>query len=599
MARSNRSLPDSFPSSPANRRGSAAVVLMFGAVIVVALLIAWGMMQTDLGSLFLGGGTSSTESDAEFYTVRRETLRVTVTEDGNLESAENTEVKCEIPGGSTILWIIDEGEKVTAGEKLVELDQSAIEDARDQQKGVVDEAKAAKVQAEQNLKAAEIAVTEYRDGTYKQEEQLAQASIEICKENQATSKNLLEHSQKMLRKGFATPLQVRSDEFAVKRTALELAAAETALSVLQEFTKKKMLTELQATADAATALKHSKEEALKLEEKKLNRLENKLDKAVIYAPKDGMVIYANERSRYSSVTIELHSAVKEGQAIIRLPDLSNMNAKVLVNESKIELLKMDSDANLKIGERTFQGKVTAIANQPERGSWGSDIKEYATIVSIEGNATGLKPGMTAEVEVLVNEFPDTLTVPVSAVVEQRGQYFCWVNSANGPERRPLVVAGTNDRKMAITDGVKEGDKVILNPRATVPEAREQEKEEGEEGDGKGEGQDSRGKSGQGKPDKGKGPGARGQSAGGQSAGPAGRPAGPGAGSAGGQRPSGAGGSGQKPYNDKNGDGLITKDEVTGPMKNYFDKLDENGDGAIDQSEFKKAAERRKAAGGSR
>ena len=35
------------------------------------------------------------------------------------------------------------------------------------------------------------------------------------------------------------------------------------------------------------------------------------------------------------------------------------------------------------------------------------------------------------------------------------------------------------------------------------------------------------------------------------------------------------------------------------MKNYFDKLDENGDGAIDQSEFKKAAERRKAAGGSR
>ena len=101
---------------------------MFGAVIVVALLIAWGMMQTDLGSLFLGGGTSSTETDEEFYTVRRETLRVTVTEDGNLESAENTEVKCEIPGGSTILWIIDEGESVKAGEKLVELDQAAIED---------------------------------------------------------------------------------------------------------------------------------------------------------------------------------------------------------------------------------------------------------------------------------------------------------------------------------------------------------------------------------------------------------------------------------------------------------------------------------------
>jgi len=564
---------------------------MFGAVIVVALLIAWGMMQTDLGSLFLGGGTSSTETDEEFYTVRRETLRVTVTEDGNLESAENTEVKCEIPGGSTILWIIDEGEKVTAGKKLVELDRATIEDARDQQKGVVDEAKAAKVQAEQNLKAAEIAITEYRDGTFKQEEQIAMANIEIAKENQATAQNLLEHSKKMLRKGFATPLQVKSDEFAVRRSELELKAADIALTVLRDFTKDKMMTELQAAADAAAALKDSKVAALDLENKKLDRLENKLDKAVIYAPKDGMVIYANERSRYSSVTIELHSAVKEGQAIIRLPDLSNMNAKVLVNESKIELLKMDSDANLKIGERTFRGKVTAIANQPERGSWGSDIKEYATTVSIDVNATGLKPGMTAEVEVLVDEFPDTLTVPVSAVVEQRGQYFCWVKSANGPDRRPLVVAGTNDRKMAISDGVKEGDKVILNPRATIPEAREQEKEEG----GKGEWKGSRGKSGQGKPDKGKGPGAGGQSAGGQS----GRPAGTGAGSTGGQGSGGSGGSDQKPYNDKNGDGLITKDEVTGPMKNYFDKLDENGDGAIDQSEFKKAAERRKAAGGSR
>lgn len=572
-----------------NRRGSVAVVLMFAGVIAVALLIGWGMMQTDLGSLFVGGGTSSTDSDAQYYEVRRETLRVTVTEDGNLESAENTEVKCEIPGGSTILWIIDEGETVTAGEKLVELDQAAIEDARDQQKGAFDEATAAEVQAEQNVKAAEIAIKEYRDGIFKQEEQIAKANIEIAKENEATAQNLLDHSKKMLRKGFATPLQVRSDEFAVTRSGLELSAANIALSVLQDFTKTKMMTELQATADAAAALQKSKVAALVLEQKKLDRLEKKFEKAVIYAPKDGMVIYANERSRYSSVTIELHSAVKEGQSIIRLPVLKNMNAKVLVNESKIELLKTDAKANLKIGDRTFSGTVTAIANQPERGSWGSDIKEYAATVSIDGDAAGLKPGMTAEVEILIDVFENALTVPVSAVVEQRGKYFCWVKMPSGPERRPLVVLGTNDRKMAISDGVKKGDEVILNPRATVPEAREEEKKEGEEED-RGKGDWTSGKSG--KPG-GKGrDGAKSNPAAGQPSGkPSGNP------TAGGGRPSGAG-SGQKPYEDKNGDGLITKDEVSGPMKTYFDKLDVNGDGSIDQAEFKKAADRRKAAGGS-
>lgn len=584
MAPSSRSMSARRLRTSTSRRGSVAVVLMFAGVIMVALLIGWGMMQTDLGSLFVGGGTSTSESDAQYYEVYRETLRVTVTEDGNLESAENTEVKCEIPGGSTILWIIDEGESVKAGDKLVELDQAAIEDARDQQKGVVDEARAARVQAEQNVKAAEIAIKEYRDGTFTQEEQIAMANIEIAKENQATAQNLLEHSKKMLRKGFATPLQVRSDEFAVRRSELELKAAQIALTVLQDFTKDKMMTELQATADAAVALKDSKVAALELELKKLERLEQKLDKAVIYAPKDGMVIYANERSRYSSVTIELHSAVKEGQSIIRLPDLSNMNAKVLVNESKIELLTIDAPANLKIGERTFPGTVTAIANQPERGSWGSDIKEYATIVSIDGDAAGLKPGMTAEVEILVDVFENALTIPVAAVVEQKGTYFCWVKTPSGPERRPLVALGTNDRKMAVSDGVKQGEFVILNPRATVPEAREEEKEEGKDGEGAADEKDEWQRSGKGKAD--------GNAAGGNGQRSAKKPATADK-SASGQ----PGGSGQKPFDDKNGDGLITKDEVSGRMKDYFDKLDENGDGSIDQAELKKAAERRKAAAG--
>lgn len=595
MARSPRSMSAAV-SRPAGsgRRGSVAVILLFAGAIALALLIGWGVMQTDLGSLFVGGGTSTTPSDAQLHTVRRETLRVTVTEDGNLESAENTEVKCEIPGGSTILWIIDEGESVVEGDELVKLDESAIEDARDQQKGVVDEAKAAKVQAEQNYIAAKIAIEEYRDGTFKQEEQIALANIEIAKENEATSQNLLEHSLKMLRKGFATPLQVKSDEFAVRRSELELAAAETALNVLQDFTKKKMLTELQATAEAAEALQESKSKALELEEKKLNRLENTLQKAVIKAPKAGMVIYANERSRYSSVTIELHAAVKEGQSIIRLPDLTNMNAKVLVNESKIELLKPDAIATLKIGDRKLRGKVTTIANQPERESFGSSgVKEYAAVVSIEDKAEGLKPGMTSEVEILVDEFHDVLTVPVAAVVEQGGKYFCWVNTPQGPGRRPLVVLGTNDRQMAVSDGIKDGDRVILNPRATVPEAREEDKKpdaENEDGDRKDSAgwqnkkKKSGGKSGPGDTaEGGAGTGPNGPPSGGRSGGPGGGPS--------------DGGSGQKPYEDKNGDGLITKDEVTGQMKNFFDRLDENGDGAIDPDEFKKAAARRKAAGG--
>jgi RND family efflux transporter MFP subunit len=584
----NPSLPH-----PENRRGDVAVILVFAGVVVAALFVGWLMMGTDFGSMILGSGSNSEKDGTQLYEVRRETLRVTVTEDGNLESADNTEVKCEIPGGSTILKIIDEGTTVAEGDELVRLDESAIEDARDLQSGVVDEAKAAKVQAEQNVIAAEIAVKEYEKGTFIQAQQIAEANIVISLENEATSKNFLDHSKKMFRKGFATQLQVDSDTFAVRRAGLERAAAETALNVLEEFTKTKMMTELNATRDAAVALKEAKVNALVLEVKKLTRLNDKLDKAVIRAPKAGMVIYANERSRYSSVTIELHSAVKEGQSIIRLPDLSKMEAKVLVNESKIELLKIDAFAQLKIGDRSFRGTVKSIANQPERGSFGSDVKEYATIVSIEGSAKGLKPGMTAEVEILVDEFENVLTVPVSAVVEKRGKYFCWVaTDAKKPEQRELILFGTNDRKMAISDGVKVGDKVILNPRATVPEAREEAKKSddkdgggdrgGEWGNGKSAGDKPRSKPGE------KGRPSAGPSSGGSEK--SGRPAG--------GPPAGAG-SGQKPYEDKNGDGNISKDEVSSWMVNAFDRVDGNGDGVLDKDELKKMAERRKSAGGSR
>jgi HlyD family secretion protein len=591
MASSPRHSITTATSSPApshgsgDRRGNIAVILMFAGVVAFALVVGWVMMGTDFGSSLLGGGTSDTPSDTQLYEVRRENLRITVTEDGNLESSDNTEVKCEVPGGSTILKIVDEGIRVEEGAELVWLDESTIEDALDQQKGVVDEAQAAKIQAVENSKAAKIAIEEYEKGIFEQEEQIAEANIIIALENQASAENLLDHTNKMVRKGFATPLQLKSDEFAVKRAGLELKAARTALTVLQKYTKKKILTELNAAYDAAVALERSKKAAFDLEQKKRDRLEIKLEKAVIRAPKAGMVIYANERSRYSSVTIELHSAVKEGQSIIRLPDLENMQARVLVNESKIGLLELKAHATLKIGDQELRGKVTSIANQPERASWGSDIKEYAAVVSIEGTADGLKPGMTAEVDILIKEFEDELTIPVSAVVEQNGKWFCWVETASGPERRPLVVLGTNDRKMAISDGVNVGEQVILNPRATIKEARQEEKKSDEDGDKDRQWKDR--KPGEEKSDKGSGAGGTQGSAQGGPQGASGKPSG------------GAPSAGKKPYEDKNGDGLITKNEVSGPMKNYFDKLDENGDGAIDKDEFKKSAERRKAAGGSR
>jgi multidrug resistance efflux pump len=459
-------------------------LLVLGSLLVAALgLFAWQMDgETGLGHSNSSSGVVGGSGGALTHTVAKERLLVTVVAAGNMESAKNIDVKCQVVGGTSILKIVPEGTEVEMGESLVTLDSSSIEDQLNAQKINLGRAQASKIQAEENYGAAEIAVLEYEEGTFVKELQIAEANINIAQENLRSSENLLEHTRKMSRKGFVTSLQVEADEFSVARSKLELQSAKTARTVLEKFTKQKMLKELEAKREAARALVASEQAGFDAEQTKLKRLERQLVNCEIKAPQKGIVIYANDQgggrgySSGSGVKIEEGATVRESQTILRLPDLSNMQVKMTVHESKVERLKVGMPANVKISDREFQGNIIVIANQPEPGSWmNANLKEYATIVKISGEADGLKPAMTAEVEVLVNNLPDVLTVPVSCVVEQGGKVNAWVvNGPNKYERRPLTVGVTNDKVFEIKEGLKEGDVVLLNPKAMVEEARKEE-----------------------------------------------------------------------------------------------------------------------------
>src|SRR5690554_730092 len=98
----------------------AIVVLLASAALVSA--VGYGSSQ------FLLPGEDAVTSNLSTHRVSRSDLVITVTEDGNLESASNIDVKCQVAGGSSILWIVPDGSVVQKGDKLVELDAAAIED---------------------------------------------------------------------------------------------------------------------------------------------------------------------------------------------------------------------------------------------------------------------------------------------------------------------------------------------------------------------------------------------------------------------------------------------------------------------------------------
>ncbi len=451
-------------------------------LIGVAILggAAWGAVQ------LMANRVDKKVSDVLTAKVQRGELVVTVTEDGSLESAVNIDIKCEVAGGTSILSIVDDGTQVKKGEKIVELDSAALEESINQQRITTEKARATKIQAEKDYAAAKLAVEEYLQGTFVQSVQDQDAKITIAEENLRSAQNALEHSQRMFRKGYISALDLESQKFQVQRAQLELESARTAKDVLVKFTKLKMMQELESKRDSSEAKMRSEGASFDLEESRLKRLESQLEKCVITAPADGMAVYANDQGgRFGGsqqAQIEEGAAVRERQTILRLPDLAQMQVKVNVHESKVEMLSrawkaaLDSGhalrTRIRIQDLDLQGALTNIANQPEpSGWWAGNIKEYATTISIDGKPQGLRPGMTAECEILVDHLKDILTIPVAAVVEQRGGYFAWTKTPTGPERRPLVVGATNDQFVEVKDGLVEGEEVILNPRAVVVEAR--------------------------------------------------------------------------------------------------------------------------------
>ncbi len=449
------------------------------ALLAVLTAASWGAAR------YVNTHRPSATRDMKTAAVLRGDLLVTMKEDGNLESAVNIDIKCEVAGGSAILWIVEDGQQVKKGEKLVELDSSALEEQVNQQKIVYEKARAVMIQAEKDFAAAKIAVQEYLEGTFVKALLDAESNITIASENLRSAQTSLDHSQVMFRKGYISVLDLESQSFAVERAQLELDSANTAKEVLTKYTKEKMLQELQSKSDAAEARVRSEQASFSLEESRLKRLEAQILKCVILAPADGMAVYANETDRHGmsqEAQIEEGAAVRERQTLLRLPDLSQMQVKVNVHESKIdglgkalrqaERLGQVLPARIEIQGKQSEGRLASIANQPAPPDFRTgNVKQYPTIIAIDGTPEGLRPGMTAKCEVVVMRLNDVLTIPVAAVLEQQGEYVCWVATDKSAERRPLVLGTANETAVEVKDGVSEGEKVIVNPRATVPEAR--------------------------------------------------------------------------------------------------------------------------------
>jgi HlyD family secretion protein len=445
------------------RRFPLGLALLFAAVAGAAAAYPWLA-----GILFDRAGSAALEA-LPTTVVRRGELMISVTEEGSLVSDENVDIVCGVAGGATIVWLIDDGARVTEGTEIVRLDDSTLAENATAQRIAFEKARAAMIQAEKDHAAGTIAVEEYKEGTFKKELRMAESSVTAATERLQATRNTLAYGERMFRKGYIAAQQLEAQKSAVARAELDLGTAEIALDALTRFTKPKMITELESVRDAAAARLASEQAALELEQVKLDRLNAQLSKCVVMAPKDGLVIYANERNRDRESEVKAGAMVSEGKTILRLPNLSKMRADVEVHESKVDRIRPGMPATIRVQGRSFTGEVTTVANRPQ-SNWLSTAKKYVVEVRIDGNTEALRPGFTAEVEIIVADLQDVIAVPVAAVIEQLGEYVAAVRQGDQIERRLVTIGQSNDKLVEILAGLDEGETLVLNPRGLLPDA---------------------------------------------------------------------------------------------------------------------------------
>lgn len=461
------------------RHGGISTTLVVAAVVLALLFGAgWYWYQPRQQSV----------SDQPITVkVIRDQFVAHVLDQGEIQSSENVEIRCEVKQRSSplrVLELIPEGTEVGPGDFLLQLETTSFETELEQQKIILANARTQVIQSEALYATAKAAKLEYEEGTYVEARKTienevfdAESAIQTAMQQLNQAKAVLEHSKKLQARGFITRQQLISDQFAVKTA--EIAAekgrnseelAQKKLHVLDEITRKKEIIRLESEIKSADVQLTSQQEALRVEQSKERSIRAQIKNCAVVVPEGvtGQVVYAVERQRGDDWVLEKGIEVRQNQVLIRLPNPRKMEVKALVNEQSITRVRADMPVLVQVdalNDKKLQGVVTKVNQYAESGGWmRSSVRKYAVFIQILEPPQALKPGMNASVSIQTNYEKEALQAPLQTIYGVQDRQFCLaVRGENEYETLEVGVGGDNSEMVMFKSGVTEGTELVMNP----------------------------------------------------------------------------------------------------------------------------------------
>jgi HlyD family secretion protein len=318
-------------------------------------------------------------------TVDRGNVRISVTATGTLEAVHTVQVGSQISGQISALHA-DFNSRVRKGQLLAEIDPRTMKSQL-----LSEEASAASVNARMQSSQAEL---------LNQQANLVQvkANLRVAQVTDENNKILYERAKQLMGQGL-----VSQADLDVARTNAESSAAKVEQAVAAVQQAEAQIKSRQASIDQV------KSEIVGAKAQ-LERAQINLDLTKIYSPVDGVVI-----SRSVDLGQTVAASLSAPTLFLIAEDLTRMQVKANIDEADIGKITPEVRASFTVDaypNETFIGHIDEVRLEP---STVQNVVTYGVIIAVDNAQLKLKPGMTANLMLVVDEHTDVLTVPNAAL----------------------------------------------------------------------------------------------------------------------------------------------------------------------------------------
>ncbi len=467
-----------------------------------------GLAVLSAAAFFLLRHGRQAEEAIPAFTVMEGPLTIGITSNGSIQSKDKVVLKSELEGNNTIIWVVEEGVNVKTGDLLVEFDSAALVDKRNEQEIAVSTTQANLIISQEKLEVtkgdceanmlerevavdlAKIAKEKYEKGDYPQTEREYNSNIVLADEEVKRAAEKLEWSQRLAKEGFLTRTELQADELSLRQKEIALETAKTKMDVLTNYTVRQQRAMNESDLRKATRALVRTEwqnksvirqveaeitQRLRERDRATNRLAElnfQISKSKIYAPTNGVVLYASTvqiaRRRWWIHPLAVGETAVQRQELIYIPTDEGMNVELMVPEASLNKVEMGMPAKVKVDafpDRVFTGKLSKIGILPDGQSaqLNPDLKMYKCELECDFSNVSIRPGMSCDIELINKTYDNVLYCPIQCVTRLAGVPHVYVQEKGKWVPRKVEIGLDNNRMIHLVGGVKKGDVIMMAP----------------------------------------------------------------------------------------------------------------------------------------